>query len=57
LEKQSLYSIFEQTCKRKLQWAEEPIGAVIAGEEESSSSRNTSSFALALVATNLVSFH
>jgi GntR family transcriptional regulator len=34
LEKQSLYSIFEQSYKRKLQWAEEVIGAVIAGEEE-----------------------
>jgi GntR family transcriptional regulator len=34
LEKQSLYSIFEQTYKRKLQWAEEVIGAVVAGEEE-----------------------
>jgi len=34
LEKQSLYSIFEQVYKRRLQWAEEVIGAVIAGEEE-----------------------
>ena len=34
LEKQSLYAIFENTYKRTLQWAEEVIGAVIAGEEE-----------------------
>ena len=34
LEKQSLYSIFERTYKRKLQWAEEVIGAMIASEEE-----------------------
>jgi GntR family transcriptional regulator len=34
LEKQSLYAIFEQTYKRKLQWAEEVIGAMVAGEEE-----------------------
>jgi GntR family transcriptional regulator len=34
LEKQSLYSVFEHSYKRKLQWAEEVIGAVIAGEEE-----------------------
>ncbi len=34
LERQSLYSIFEQIYKRKLQWAEEVIGAVVAGAEE-----------------------
>ena len=34
LEKQSLYFIFEHSYKRKLQWAEELIGAVVAGEEE-----------------------
>lgn len=34
LEKQSLYSIFEQCYKRKLQWAEEVIGAVTAGAQE-----------------------
>jgi GntR family transcriptional regulator len=34
LEKQSLYAIFEHSYKRKLQWAEEVIGAVVAGEEE-----------------------
>jgi GntR family transcriptional regulator len=36
LEKQSLYAIFERVYKRKLQWAEEIIGATVAGEEESS---------------------
>jgi GntR family transcriptional regulator len=34
LEKQSLYSIFEHSYKRKLLCAEEVIGAVVAGEEE-----------------------
>lgn len=34
LEKQSLYSIFEHSYKRRLQWAEEVIGAVSAGSEE-----------------------
>jgi GntR family transcriptional regulator len=34
LEKQSLYAVFENSYRRKLQWAEEVIGAVIAGEEE-----------------------
>jgi GntR family transcriptional regulator len=34
LEKQSLYQVFEQVYKRKLNWAEEVIGAMNAGEEE-----------------------
>ena len=34
LEKQSLYAIFEHSYKRRLQWAEEVIGAVSAGPEE-----------------------
>jgi GntR family transcriptional regulator len=34
LEKQSLYAIFEHRYNRRLQWAEEVIGAVIAGAEE-----------------------
>jgi GntR family transcriptional regulator len=34
LEKQSLYQIFERTYNRKLQWAEESIGAVVANNEE-----------------------
>ncbi len=33
LQKQSLYQVFEHTYKRKLQWAEEVIGAAVAGEE------------------------
>ncbi|MGC2473902.1 MAG: GntR family transcriptional regulator [Candidatus Sulfotelmatobacter sp.] len=36
LEKQSLYHIFEHSYKRKLHWAEEVIGASVAGEEEAS---------------------
>jgi GntR family transcriptional regulator len=34
LEKQSLYSVFEHVYNRRLQWAEELIGAVNAGEVE-----------------------
>jgi len=34
LEKQSMYYVFEHSYRRKLQWAEEVIGAVNAGEEE-----------------------
>jgi GntR family transcriptional regulator len=34
VENQSLYAIFERIYKRKLQWAEEVIGAKIAGEDE-----------------------
>jgi len=34
LEKQSLYQIFEQVYKRKLRWAEETIGATVAGEHD-----------------------
>jgi len=34
LEKQSLYFVFESVYNRKLQWAEEIIGAVNAGEED-----------------------
>jgi GntR family transcriptional regulator len=34
MEKQSLYAIFERVYKRKLQWAEEVIGAMVAGDEE-----------------------
>jgi DNA-binding GntR family transcriptional regulator len=36
LEKQSLYHVFEHTYRRKLQWAEEVIGAVNASEDEAS---------------------
>jgi GntR family transcriptional regulator len=34
LERQSLYHVFEHAYKRKLQWAEEVIGAAVAGEED-----------------------
>ena len=34
LEKQSLYDVFEHIYKRKLQWAEEVIGAAVAREDE-----------------------
>src|SRR5216683_4107525 len=34
LEKRSLYEIFERTYNRKLQWAEEVIGAVTAGPDD-----------------------
>jgi len=34
LEKQSMYHIFEHTYRRKLQWAEEVIGAVNAGDDD-----------------------
>jgi len=34
LEKRSLYQVFERTYNRKLQWAEEVIGAVTASEDD-----------------------
>jgi GntR family transcriptional regulator len=34
LEKRSLYDIFESTYNRKLHWAEEIIGAIVASEED-----------------------
>lgn len=34
LEKQSLYQIFERSYNRRLQWAEESIGAVIASSDD-----------------------
>jgi GntR family transcriptional regulator len=34
LARQSLYHVFESVYSRKLHWAEEVIGAVVAGEEE-----------------------
>jgi GntR family transcriptional regulator len=49
LEKQSLYSIFEQSYKRKLQWAEEVIGAVIAGEEEAGILQTSAGSALLMI--------
>ena len=49
LEKQSLYSIFEHSYKRRLQWAEEVIGAVIAGAEEAAALQTSAGSALLLI--------
>jgi len=49
LEKQSLYFIFEHSYKRKLQWAEELIGAVVAGEEEASVLQTSPGSALLII--------
>jgi len=49
LEKQSLYSIFEHSYKRKLQWAEELIGAVVAGEEDAAVLHTSSGSALLII--------
>jgi GntR family transcriptional regulator len=49
LEHQSLYAIFEQNYKRKLQWAEEIIGAMIAGEEEAAELQTSPGSALLVI--------
>jgi GntR family transcriptional regulator len=49
LEKQSLYSIFEQRYKRKLQWAEEVIGAIAAGAEEAHALQTSVGSALLII--------
>jgi GntR family transcriptional regulator, N-acetylglucosamine utilization regulator len=49
LEKQSLYSIFEHRYKRKLQWAEEVIGAVVAGEDEAETLQTSIGNALLII--------
>jgi len=49
LEKQSLYSIFEHNYKRKLQWAEELIGAVVAGEEDAAVLQTSPGSALLII--------
>jgi GntR family transcriptional regulator len=49
LEKQSLYAIFEHNYKRRLQWAEEVIGAVIAGAEEAEVLQTPAGSALLLI--------
>jgi GntR family transcriptional regulator len=49
LEKQSLYSIFEKSYMRKLQWAEESIGAANAGDEESAILRTSVGSALLVI--------
>ena len=49
LERQSLYSIFEHNYKRKLQWAEEVIGAMIAGAEEADALQTSAGSALLVI--------
>ena len=49
LENQSLYSIFEHTYKRRLQWAEELIGAVVAGEAEAAVLQTSPGSALLII--------
>lgn len=46
---QSLYRIFEEVYKRKLKWAEESIGATVAGEEESRILETQSGTALLII--------
>jgi GntR family transcriptional regulator len=49
LEHQSLYAIFEHNYKRTLQWAEESIGAMIAGEEEAAALQTSPGSALLVI--------
>lgn len=49
LEHQSLYAILEHNYKRKLHWAEEVIGAMIAGEEEAAALETSAGSALLVV--------
>jgi len=49
LENQSLYAIFERIYKRKLQWAEEIIGAKIAGAEEAEVLQTSTGSALLVI--------
>jgi GntR family transcriptional regulator len=49
LESQSLYHVFEDVYHRKLQWAEEVIGAVAAGEEEASVLQTATGSALLVI--------
>lgn len=49
MEKQSLYTIFERVYKRKLQWAEEVIGAMVAGEEEAAELQTVAGSALLVI--------
>lgn len=49
LEKQSLYFVFEHKYKRKLQWAEEVIGAMIAGPEEAEALQTSLGSALLVI--------
>lgn len=49
MENQSLYAIFERVYKRKLQWAEEVIGAMVAGEEEAAELQTVAGSALLVI--------
>jgi GntR family transcriptional regulator len=49
LENQSLYAIFEHVYKRKLQWAEEVIGAMVAGEDEAAELQASAGSALLVI--------
>jgi len=49
LEKQSLYQLFEQGYKRKLQHAEESIGAIVAEEEHAAVLETTAGSALLMI--------
>jgi GntR family transcriptional regulator len=49
LEGQSLYAIFEHKYGRKLQWAEEIIGAMIAGHDEAAELETTRGSALLVI--------
>ncbi|MGA7907666.1 MAG: UTRA domain-containing protein, partial [Candidatus Sulfotelmatobacter sp.] len=44
-----LYSIFEHSYKRRLQWAEELIGAMIAGAEEADALQTSAGSALLVI--------
>jgi GntR family transcriptional regulator len=49
LEHQSLYAILEDKYKRKLHWAEEVIGATIAGEDEAAALETSTGSALLVI--------
>jgi GntR family transcriptional regulator len=49
LEKQSLYAVFEHFYKRKLQWAEEVIGAMNAGAQEAAELQTSAGSALLVI--------
>ena len=49
LEHQSLYAILEDKYKRKLHWAEEVIGATIAGEDEAAALETLTGSALLVI--------
>jgi GntR family transcriptional regulator len=49
LEHQSLYAILEDKYKRKLHWAEEVIGATVAGEDEAAALETSTGSALLVI--------